>query len=240
MAEETILDTPRLLLRTWHDEDLDDLVWLHSQVDASRYLSRDGKPWTHEEAASRMAGWVDEYRQFGITKLKLVRHEDGRFIGRAGFSLFAATGQFELGYAIAPEFWGQGYATEIAAALPGLFFDRNIGDEFIGFAHVDNAASLKVLEKIGMRYQHTGPMNGLLARVYAMSRADAAVLATGAPCQPVSDQGTSSKFHSGVTRPTWRGPSWGAFLQPIGVHHATLSLSGCGCCRAHHRLRLRG
>ncbi|MBE1203585.1 GNAT family N-acetyltransferase [Aminobacter carboxidus] len=179
MAEETILETPRLLLRTWRDEDLDDHVWLHSQVDASRYLSRDGKPWTREEAASRMAGWVEEYRQFGITKLKLVRQEDGRFIGRAGFSLFAATGQFELGYAIAPEFWGQGYATEIAAALPGLVFDRNIRDEFIAFAHVDNAASLKVLEKIGMRYQHTGLMNGLLARVYAMSRADAAVPATG-------------------------------------------------------------
>ncbi len=182
MAEETILETPRLLLRTWRDEDLDDLVWLHSQVDASRYLSRDGKPWTLEEAASRMAGWGEEYRQFGITKLKLVRQEDGRFIGRAGFSLFAATGQFELGYAIAPEFWGQGYATEIAGALANFFFDRNIRDHFIAFAHVDNAASLNVLEKIGMRFQHTGPMNGLMARVYTMSDVDRAVPETGGLC----------------------------------------------------------
>ena len=179
MTEETVLETSRLLLCTWRDGDLDDLVWLHSQVDASRYLSRDGKPWPREEAAGRMAGWVEEYRQFGITKLKLLRRDDGRFIGRAGFSLFAATGQFELGYAVAPEFWGQGYASEIAGALPGLFFDRNIRDDFIAFAHVDNAASLKVLEKIGMRYQRTGPMNGLLARVYAMSRADRLAPATG-------------------------------------------------------------
>jgi ribosomal-protein-alanine N-acetyltransferase len=179
MVEETVLETSRLLLCTWRDGDLDDLVWLHSQVDASRYLSRDGKPWTREDAAGRMAGWVEEYRQFGITKLKLVRREDGRFIGRAGLSLFAATGQFELGYAVAPEFWGQGYASEITGALPGLFFDRNIRDQFIAFAHVDNAASLKVLEKIGMRYQRTGPMNGLLARVYVMSRADRLAPATG-------------------------------------------------------------
>jgi ribosomal-protein-alanine N-acetyltransferase len=179
MVEETVLETSRLLLCTWRDGDLDDLVWLHSQVDASRYLSRDGKPWTREDAAGRMAGWVEEYLQFGLTKLKLVRREDGRFIGRAGLSLFAATGQFELGYAVAPEFWGQGYASEITGALPGLFFDRNIRDQFIAFAHVDNAASLKVLEKIGMRYQRTGPMNGLLARVYVMSRADRLAPATG-------------------------------------------------------------
>ncbi len=174
-----VLETQRLLLRTWRDEDLDDLVWLHSQVDVSRFLSRDGKPWTREQAADRMAGWAEEYRQFGITKLKLLHRDDGRFIGRAGFSLFAATGQFELGYSIAPEFWGQGYATEVAQSLADFFLDRKIRDHFIAFAHVDNAASLKVLEKIGMRYQHTGPMGGLLARVYTMNCADR-VAAVGA------------------------------------------------------------
>ncbi|WP_245417514.1 GNAT family N-acetyltransferase [Aminobacter sp. AP02] len=166
------METQRLLLRTWREEDLDDLVWLHSQVEASRFLSRDGGPWTREQAAGRMAGWVEEYRQHGLTKFRLLRREDGRFIGRAGFSLFAATGQFELGYAIAPEFWGQGYATEIARALADHFLDRNVRDHFIAFAHVDNGASLKVLEKIGMRYQHTDLMNGLLARVYTMNNSD--------------------------------------------------------------------
>lgn len=172
ITDETVLETPRLLLRTWCDTDLDDLVWLHSQVEASRYLSRDGKPWTREEAARRMAGWDEEYRRFGITKLKLLRRDDGRFIGRAVFSLFDAIGQFELGYAIAPEFWGQGYATEISGALANFFFDRKIGDHFIAFAHVDNMASLKVLEKIGMRFQRTGPMNGLQAHVYTMGSTD--------------------------------------------------------------------
>lgn len=185
MVEETVLETQRLQLRTWRDEDLDDLVWLHSQVDASRYLSRDGKPWSREQAAGRMAGWTEEYRQHGLTKFKLLRRDDGRFIGRAGFSLFADTGQFELGYAIAPDFWGQGYATEIAQALADYFLDRKLRDHFIAFAHVDNAASLKVLEKIGMRYQRTGPMNGLLARVYMMSSADkVAPAAAGLRAEP--------------------------------------------------------
>lgn len=172
MTDETVLETSRLLLRTWRDTDLDDLVWLHSQVKASRYLSVTGRPWTRDEAAGRLTGWGEEYLLYGVTKFKLQRRDDGRFVGRAGFSIFAATGQFELGYAIAPQFWGQGYATEIAGALATFFFDREIGDHFIAFAHVDNAASLKVLEKIGMRFQHTGPMNGLQAHVYTMGSSD--------------------------------------------------------------------
>ncbi|MDR7224149.1 GNAT family N-acetyltransferase [Aminobacter aminovorans] len=172
LADEMVLETPRLLLRTWRDTDLDDLVWLHSQVQASRYLSITGQPWTREEAAGRMKGWAEEYRLYGVSKFKLQRRDDERFVGRAGFSMFAATGQFELGYAIVPEFWGQGYATEIAGALANFFFDRKIRDHFIAFAHVDNTASLNVLEKIGMRFQHTGPMNGLQAHVYTMGSTD--------------------------------------------------------------------
>ncbi|GAA2824011.1 RimJ/RimL family protein N-acetyltransferase [Aminobacter aminovorans] len=172
MTDETVLETPRLLLRTWRDTDLDDLVWLHSHVQASRYLSITGQPWTRDEAAGRMTGWAEEYRLHGVTKFKLQRRDEGRFIGRAGFSIFAATGQFELGYAIAPQFWGQGYATEIAGALANFSFERKIGDHFIAFAHVDNTASLNVLQKIGMRFQHTGPMNGLQAHVYTMNSSD--------------------------------------------------------------------
>lgn len=67
---------------------------------------------------------------------------------------------------------GRANATEISRALAKFFFDRNIGDHFIAFAHVDNAASLNVLEKVGMRFQHTGPMNGLQAHVYTMSSTD--------------------------------------------------------------------
>jgi ribosomal-protein-alanine N-acetyltransferase len=172
MAETTVLQTDRLLLRTWQDEDLDDLVALHSHLDVSRYLSRHGKPWTHAEAADRIAGWMREFKAHGITKLKLLRREDERFLGRAGLSFFAETDQFELGYSLAPNFWGQGYATEIASALACHFFRLNLRNRFIAFAHIDNAASLKVLKKIGMIYDRTGPMGDLQCHVYSMDRAE--------------------------------------------------------------------
>jgi ribosomal-protein-alanine N-acetyltransferase len=172
MTEETVLQTDRLLLRTWRDEDLNDLVRLHSRPDVSRYLSRSGKPWTRDEAMDRMTGWMRDFHQHGVAKLRLLRRDNEQFVGRAGFSLFAETDQFELGYSLAPAFWGQGYATEIAGALARHFFRLQICEHFIAFAHVDNAASLKVLEKIGMRYDRTGPMGELMCHVYSMGRVD--------------------------------------------------------------------
>lgn len=170
--QKAILQSGRLELYPWSAGDLDDLVTLHSRPDISRYLSHSGKPWTEEEARERMAGWTDDFERYGIAKLKLLRRSDGRFLGRAGFSFFEPTGQFELGYALAPDSWGQGYATEIASALARHFFRLDLADRFIAFAHVDNAASLRVLEKIGMRFERTGPMNGLSCHVYAMNRGD--------------------------------------------------------------------
>ncbi|GLS29504.1 Protein N-acetyltransferase, RimJ/RimL family [Mesorhizobium albiziae] len=170
--EQPFLQTDRLSLHLWHDQDLDDLMELHSRPDVSRYLSRSGKPWTAEEAKDRMTGWMRDFGTFGIAKLKLLRRDDGRFLGRAGFSFFEEASHFELGYSLAPEYWGRGYATEIAGALAWHFFKLNLGDNFIAFAHVDNAASLKVMERIGMRYDRTGPMNGLHCHVYSMHRRD--------------------------------------------------------------------
>jgi [ribosomal protein S5]-alanine N-acetyltransferase len=172
MTDHSILQTERFELRVWGAEDLDDLVGLHCHVDVSRYLSRDGMPWTRNQIRDRMAGWMRDFHVRGISKLKLLRRDDGRFVGRAGFSLCAEVDQFELGYSLAPEFWGRGYATEIAAALARHFFRLNIRDCFIAFAHVDNAASLNVLEKIGMRFERTGPMNGLPCHIYAKYRED--------------------------------------------------------------------
>ncbi len=75
-------------------------------------------------------------------------------MGRAGFGV-VENDEVELGYKFLPNFWGKGYATEIAFALkdwgikniPSQFMPKN---RILGFAHLDHIASQKVLEKIGM------------------------------------------------------------------------------------------
>jgi RimJ/RimL family protein N-acetyltransferase len=76
---------------------------------------------------------------------------DGSVVGDAGYGLFEPTGDVEIGYTFARRAWGQGYATEAAAAclaagLAGLDVPR-----LIAVADVENVASHRVAERIGMR-----------------------------------------------------------------------------------------
>ncbi|OLP43799.1 anhydro-N-acetylmuramic acid kinase [Rhizobium oryziradicis] len=154
-----VCETQRLILTPWRAGDEALLVDLHSTAETSQFVST-GEPWSAQYAAQRISGWLDAYEESGFGKLKLLAKDDGRFIGRAGFSWLEETSSFELGYSIRREEWGRGFATEIGKGLSQWFFERMPNEQFIAFAHVDNAASLAVLRKLGLREtdvrQHKG------------------------------------------------------------------------------------
>ncbi|MVA22688.1 anhydro-N-acetylmuramic acid kinase [Agrobacterium vitis] len=144
-----VCETERLLLTPWRAGDETLLSDLHSTPETSRFVST-GAPWSQSYSAERIDGWMDDYEANGVGKLKLIARDDGRFIGRAGFSWSKDSGHYELGYSICHDEWGKGFATEIADGLKHWFFEQGIGNAFIAFAHVDNAASQAVLRKIGL------------------------------------------------------------------------------------------
>lgn len=59
MSDLTLLETDRLRLCGWRMDQLDDLMRLHGDPETARYLSHDGHAWTREEAAERLAVWID-------------------------------------------------------------------------------------------------------------------------------------------------------------------------------------
>ncbi|MBB4954101.1 1,6-anhydro-N-acetylmuramate kinase/predicted acetyltransferase [Agrobacterium vitis] len=147
-----VCETERLILTPWRAGDAALLADLHSTPETSRFVST-GEPWSLDYAVQRIEGWMDEYEGGGVGtgKLKLIAKDDGRFIGRAGFSWSDDSGEFELGYSIGRQEWGKGFATEIGKGLMAWFSMQAPHQRFIAFAHVDNAASLAVLRKIGLR-----------------------------------------------------------------------------------------
>src|SRR5690606_11817930 len=79
-------------------------------------------------------------------------------IGFAGFRVFAETGpEPQLLYALLPAFTGRGYATEIARALIAYAFDVAGLDRVLSAADAPNVASIRVLEKVGLRRAGTAP-----------------------------------------------------------------------------------
>lgn len=153
MSDTIILETDRLVLCHWTASAVDEVFAMHSDPDVARFLDIEGRVYDRAKAEARVAGWIDELATTGLGKHRLIRKSNGTFVGRAGFSLYI-TGSPEIGYSLARPHWGQGYASEIAAGLSDWLFATRADPHFIGFAHRDNLASRRVLEKIGMQPTH--------------------------------------------------------------------------------------
>ncbi|MGG6898310.1 MULTISPECIES: GNAT family N-acetyltransferase [Rhizobium] len=171
MSDTVILETPRFVLTMWNKGDAELIRQLHSTIATTRYLSG-AAPWTLEKAEERLGSWFREQARDGTTKYKMLRRDDGRFIGRAGFSRFQESGRgdFELGYSIRQDAWGNGYATEIASALAQWFFARGFAKQFIAFTHPENSASQRVLRKIGMQDHPPMTIDGISCPTFRMAR----------------------------------------------------------------------
>ena len=167
--QQAILETPRLAAVMWEPDDAGLIHELHSTIETTRYLSG-AAPWSREKAEERLRNWFGEQERDGATKYKILSRDDGRFIGRAGFSLLGGERQdFELGYSLRFQEWGKGYATEIAGELAEWFFERNFAQQFIAFTHPDNAASQHVLTKIGMRSRMPMIIDGLTCPTFELT-----------------------------------------------------------------------
>ncbi|GMA17198.1 N-acetyltransferase [Deinococcus metallilatus] len=146
---QTILTTQRLTITTWEPEDFADFQALHADPLTMRFFA--SGPYDQARAASRFADFRLEQAEWGWTKWR-VQDSSGRTIGRGGFGLSEEGQPRELGYLLAPELWGQGLATELARALVDWHFahpDPRLSRDLLAFAHVENGASRRVLEKVG-------------------------------------------------------------------------------------------
>lgn len=164
-----VLQTERLGLMLWSDGDVEAVARLHGDEETTRYLSI-RRPWTREDAESHIARWMNDWHRHGIAKLKLVRGEDGQMAGRAGFGFMEERSAFELSYTIDRTMRGLGYATEISTGLARWFFAHRQENHFLGLADVRNTASQRVLQKIGMKFERTGPYDGATFHFYRMDR----------------------------------------------------------------------
>jgi ribosomal-protein-alanine N-acetyltransferase len=92
----------------------------------------------------------------------MVEHrETHEFIGDAGITPLADTGEVELAYHYLPSAWGQGFATEAAISILDYGLTQLGMDEIAAIVIPENVASWRVLEKAGMRYVRTASYYGL-------------------------------------------------------------------------------
>lgn len=130
------------------ESDLSDLIPLHRDERVLRAFGAepDTDDDTREFLTRKLAHW--EENGFGIW---MFRAADGSFVGRCGIHQWR--GEVELGYIVVPELWGHGYATEMANAVANHAFTTLDLRELVAFTKTDNAASRRVMEKVGFVYE---------------------------------------------------------------------------------------
>jgi RimJ/RimL family protein N-acetyltransferase len=157
MSELDLIETERLVLSGWRRDQLDDLVRLHGDPVVARYLGPGGRPWSQAEMTAALEQWMALFASRRMGKLRMRRKTDGVLMGRAGFGVYGPDEVPEIGYALYPEHWGNGYALEAASALRDWIFAETAWTYFLGIADTRNAASRRVLTRIGMVETHEEP-----------------------------------------------------------------------------------
>jgi len=147
------LHTKRLLLRPLHADDTNAMFAYRRRDDVCRFLLH--PPQTHEQIAARAANSRSELTDEGqVLSLAAIERETGAFVGDVVLMWHSRehrTG--EIGYVLNPGHAGHGYATEAGAALLRLGFDGLALHRITGRLDARNAASARVLEKLGMRLE---------------------------------------------------------------------------------------
>lgn len=103
------------------------------------------------ETEATLAAYIEHQERHGFSFWAVVERQSGALIGDAGlYSAEAAADEIELGYTLGAARWGRGYATEAARACLDVGFRELALDEILAVADPANAASVHVLDKLGM------------------------------------------------------------------------------------------
>ena len=143
--------TARLRLRPFASTDADALFALHSSAHVLRYW--DAPPWSERSRAERFLAACGQMAQDGTgARLAIDRESDQMFLGWCSLTRWNPDYRSaSMGYCLDDAAWGHGYATEAAHALLQWGFDTLDLNRVQAETDTRNAASARVLEKLGIR-----------------------------------------------------------------------------------------
>jgi ribosomal-protein-alanine N-acetyltransferase len=152
------IETERLLLRPLEARDVEPMLAVYGDAEVMRFIP--GGVLDAAATARVLSSYVRAQETRGFAVWGVVLKSSGRLIGDAGFNVFAATGEPELGYSLARAAWGHGYASEAARGCLDAAFAHLACARVLALVDVDNDASQRVAERIGMARLETIDAHG--------------------------------------------------------------------------------
>jgi len=147
------LDTPRLILRSMEPADFDAFAAMMADQEVARFITLDQKAQDRMDAWRTMAYAMGHWLMRGFGMWAVVEKASGRFIGRVGPNYPEGWPDREIGWALAREDWGKGYATEAAGAAMEYEFAVLRWPRAISIIHPENTRSAAVARRLGEQKQ---------------------------------------------------------------------------------------
>jgi ribosomal-protein-alanine N-acetyltransferase len=162
------LHTERLGFSHWSEDDLALAMTLWGDPRVSVWI---GGPFTAEEVRARLAREIEILLTCKVQYWPVFLLNDGELAGCVGLRPYGDDRQIlELGFHFRPQYWGQGLAEEAARAVIAFAFETLALKGLFAGHHPENAASERLLRKLGFRFTHQEiyPPTGLLNPAYLL------------------------------------------------------------------------
>ena len=150
---EVVAETERLRLRTWEAEDRDEFIRHLNTPAVMRWLGGVGTRENYAAAFDRLDGYQ---RDHGHTFWLVERKSDGALLGFCGLKRVnspgaSCSGDFEIGWRLRQDAWGQGFAKEAAIASLDLAFGRYGAPHVVALTVPGNESSQGLMKRLGMK-----------------------------------------------------------------------------------------
>ncbi len=148
--------TERLVLRPPTGGDAPEMVAIFGDLRVMEWLGR-SEPESAEKILERAQRQAAVFERLGYCMMLVRTRDTGELIGDCGGMPVALKGpETEIGWRLAPDHWGKGYATEAARAILEFFFTRTDLERLIAVTRHTNTRSMRVMERIGMTHRGIG------------------------------------------------------------------------------------
>ena len=149
-----VIETERLLMRTYAEADLATLYLMVSDPEIRRFFP-EGPDIKREDVLKSLPKRTAFWRENGFGQFGVFEKGTGKMAGYCGLKYLDRTEEVEIYYGFFRDAWGKGYATESATAVLRFGFRETALERIVGVTHTENYASQKVLEKIGLKREKT-------------------------------------------------------------------------------------
>lgn len=163
------LETQRLILREFQQKDVHQLAPILANPRVMKF-SPTGIISAFQTQV-KIDSFMTSYKALGFGKWAVIYKESNQLIGYCGIAIeeIDNINEREIGYRLDPEFWGKGLASEAALATIKYGFEQLKLPYILGIVERANTASVRVLGKLGMKYERETIFHGVEMDIYRLN-----------------------------------------------------------------------